>query len=75
MIPDKGWLYAVVNIQMNFWANRNHNTEKQVRKLASIYIVWRHLFIVGVVMKTFARLMGKDSLHIRHSQSGSMLPY
>lgn len=67
MMPDKGWLYAVVNIQMTFWANWNHDTRKQVRKLAFIYLVWWHLIVIGVVMKTFARLIGKDCVGFRHS--------
>jgi hypothetical protein len=56
---------------MTFWANRNHDTRKQVRMLASICIVCWHLIIIGVVMKTFAQLIGKDCLHIRHPQSES----
>lgn len=67
-MPDKGWLCAVVNTQMTFWANGNRDTRKQVRKLASVYIVWWHLIVTGVVMKTCARPIGKD-LHSRHSVS------
>lgn len=55
MLPDKGWLHTVVNIQVIHWANRNHDIRKQVKKTSYHLPSGSTVTITGVEMKTVAR--------------------